>query len=81
MIHFKKIILIKLVPNQILFLPKGLAHGFLTLSDNAEVIYFASESYNKDYEESIIWKDVDLKIKWPINKPILSKRDRSSKYL
>ena len=60
----------------ILFIPKGFAHGFLVLSEFAEVIYKADNEYNPSYEAGIIWNDEDLKIEWPIKNPILSEKDR-----
>jgi len=50
-----------------LFIPAGFAHGFLTLSDTAEVLYKATNFWNKDAERSIIWNDPFLKIDWPLN--------------
>ena len=59
-----------------LFIPAGFAHGFLTLSDNAEVLYKATNYWNKDAERSIIWNDPLLKIDWPLNGQfVLSKKD------
>tara|TARA_B100000212_G_scaffold207834_1_gene156882 strand:+ start:4942 stop:5526 length:585 start_codon:yes stop_codon:yes gene_type:complete len=63
-----------------LWIPKGFAHGFLTLSDIAEVQYKTTESWCKEYEKTIIWDDPNLKIEWPIHKldglnPILSNKD------
>ena len=62
------------------WIPSGFAHGFLTISDTAEVLYKATRRWSKDHEKSIIWNDKDLKINWPIyNKfdgiPILSEKD------
>ena len=59
-----------------LFIPAGFAHGFLTLSDKAEVLYKATNYWNKDAERSIIWNDSFLKIDWPLNIEFqLSKKD------
>ena len=49
-----------------LYVPKGFAHGFLTLSDLAEVQYKTTENWFKEYEKSIIWNDPNLQIKWPL---------------
>ncbi|MCX8179708.1 MAG: dTDP-4-dehydrorhamnose 3,5-epimerase [Candidatus Aenigmarchaeota archaeon] len=59
-----------------IFIPKGFAHGFLSLRENTIVIYFTDGGYKKDYDFGIRWDDPDLKIKWPIKKPpIISNRD------
>ena len=66
-----------------LWIPKGFAHGFLTLSDIAEVQYKTTENWSKEYEKTIIWNDQNLKIGWPIDKldgmkPKLSNKDLSA---
>ena len=65
--------------NHQLFIPKGMAHGFLTLEDNTIFTYKCSESYCKDAEDSIIWNDNSIGIKWPGSKPLLSKKDQNAK--
>ncbi len=60
-----------------LYLPRGYAHGFLALSDTAEVIYKVDNVYSPDCEGGLIWDDPDLGISWPIDDPILAKRDGS----
>jgi len=59
-----------------LWIPKGFAHGFLTLSDFAEVQYKTSNYYSKECDRSILWNDKDISIKWPTEKKIvLSNKD------
>lgn len=60
---------------QALYIPEGFAHGFLVLSDEATVLYKASNSYSKESERGIIWNSQDLNIDWPIKQPILSPKD------
>lgn len=48
-----------------LWIPDGFAHGFLTLSNEAELLYKTTNFYNKDLERSIHWKFNDFNIKWP----------------
>lgn len=60
-----------------LYIPRGFAHGFLTVSDVAEVQYSVDNVYAPDHEGGIIWNDPQLAIEWPIEHPILSDRDRS----
>jgi len=62
-----------------LWVPKGFAHGFLVLSDVAEVVYKATDYYAPEYERSIIWNDPDIGIEWPLDgRPLLSKKDSSA---
>ena len=64
-----------------MYVPKGFAHGFITLTDDTEVMYFVSEAYNKPYEQGIIWNDPDLNIDWPIKPINISEKDRKSSFL
>ena len=59
-----------------LYIPRGFAHGFLVLSDVAEVLYKVDNFYSKEYESGIIWNDNELGIDWPITNPILSDKDK-----
>jgi len=62
-----------------LFVPCGFAHGFCVLSDFAEIIYYCTNSeYSPENEESILWNDTDLNIRWPIDNPILSEKDQKA---
>jgi dTDP-4-dehydrorhamnose 3,5-epimerase len=63
--------------NQKQFLiPKGFAHGFLTLSDNAEVQYKVDEYYAPEYDRSIRFDDPEINVDWGIENPILSEKDK-----
>ena len=58
-----------------LFIPEGFAHGFMCLSKTC-IIYYKCTNYRHEKSEvTLRWNDKDLKIKWPIKKPILSKKD------
>ena len=62
--------------NKQLFIPKGFAHGFQVLSNEAIVNYKVDEYYNPDSDSGIIWNDNDLLIKWNYDiEPILSIKD------
>lgn len=62
--------------NKQLFIPKGFAHGFQVISEEAIVNYKVDEYYNPDFDSGIIWNDKDLSIDWNFNlKPILSFKD------
>jgi dTDP-4-dehydrorhamnose 3,5-epimerase len=66
------------------WIPRGFAHGFLTLTDNTEVCYKATNYWDKDSELSLNWNDPDINIKWPIsslNKNLnISEKDKNSPY-
>ena len=59
-----------------LYIPRGFAHGFVVLSEVAEVVYKVDNIYAPDYEGGLIWNDPDVGIEWPIDKPILSEKDK-----
>ncbi len=59
-----------------MYVPKGFAHGFLTLTDNTELIYFVSEHYSPPLERGIRWNDPFFGIQWPEEPILLSERDR-----
>jgi dTDP-4-dehydrorhamnose 3,5-epimerase len=62
--------------NKQLFVPKGFAHGFQVISDEAIVNYKADNFYNPKSDSGIIWNDKDLSINWSLDlKPILSEKD------
>lgn len=65
----------------IFYVPKGFAHGFLTLEDNTLLLYKCSDFYNKPSEGALIWNDPDVAISWKINNPILSEKDLNGKKL
>ena len=60
----------------ILWVPKGFAHGFLTLSESAVFVYKCTERYSPEHERTLIWNDPDLGIQWPLDgSPLLSAKD------
>jgi dTDP-4-dehydrorhamnose 3,5-epimerase len=64
-----------------LFVPKGFAHGFLTLTDNTEFQYKVDNYYNKEAERSIHFKDPTIGIVWGYENPILSEKDEQAPFL
>ncbi len=62
---------------QALWVPPGFAHGFCTLSDEADVLYKCTSLYDPNDESGVRWDDARLRIKWPIEEPLLSERDRA----
>jgi dTDP-4-dehydrorhamnose 3,5-epimerase len=60
-----------------LWIPAGFAHGFVVLSEIADVLYKTTDYYAPEHERCIIWNDPKLAIEWPLNgEPILSAKDR-----
>ena len=59
-----------------LWVPEGFAHGFVVLSDTAELLYKATDYYAPAFERCILWSDATLNIAWPAGiDPILSRND------
>ena len=68
---------------QQLWVPVGFAHGFLTLSETAEVLYKASGFWSKTCERSLRWNDPQLAIAWPLDRlngdaPLLAEKDAAA---
>ncbi|MCM3749149.1 dTDP-4-dehydrorhamnose 3,5-epimerase [Paenibacillus pasadenensis] len=59
-----------------LLVPKGFAHGFCTLTTNAQVMYKVDEYYSKEHDRGIRWDDPELGIDWPTVKVVLSDKDK-----
>ncbi|MBW4446669.1 MAG: dTDP-4-dehydrorhamnose 3,5-epimerase [Spirirestis rafaelensis WJT71-NPBG6] len=63
-----------------LWIPPGFAHGFLVLSEVAEVLYKTTDYYNSQGDRCIVWNDLDLAIDWHLSaSPILSAKDQAGK--
>jgi dTDP-4-dehydrorhamnose 3,5-epimerase len=60
-----------------IYVPVGFAHGFATVSDVAEVQYKQTGYYAPASEGTIAWNDPELAIAWPVEHPILSRRDQN----
>lgn len=60
----------------ILYIPKGFAHGFITLEDDTEVIYQMTDFYKPGYETGFLWNDPFFGISWPMEPVVISEKDR-----
>ncbi len=59
-----------------LFVPAGCGHGFAVLSEWADAAYLLSSAYDPATEAGIAWDDPDVGVEWPVDEPLLSKRDK-----
>ncbi len=64
-----------------LYIPEGFAHGFLVLSEEAEVAYKASNEYSPKHDAGIRWNDPQISIDWRIKNPLVSEKDRNLPFL
>ena len=60
---------------ELLLVPKGCAHGFQTLTDDALVEYFVSDSYSPGHEGGVCWDDPAIGVAWPLERPFTSDKD------
>ncbi|WP_341318755.1 dTDP-4-dehydrorhamnose 3,5-epimerase [Paraburkholderia sp. IMGN_8] len=68
--------------HQQLWVPPGFAHGFVVLSESAQVLYKTTDYWFPEYERSIVWNDPAVGIEWPINfEPLLAAKDAAGKRL
>ena len=66
-----------------LWIPPGFGHGFLALSDRADVVYKTTDYYDRDGERCILWNDPDLAINWPLpegSSPLVSEKDTNGDF-
>lgn len=65
-----------------IWVPAGFAHGFLVVSETAEILYKTTDYYAPGHERCILWNDPDLAIDWPVStNPVLSAKDRAGQPL
>jgi dTDP-4-dehydrorhamnose 3,5-epimerase len=63
---------------KMLYIPKGFAHGFQTLTDDSEVFYFISEAYRPEAARGVHWNDPVFRITWPeVSKRVISSKDQN----
>lgn len=64
-----------------LFIPRGFAHGFLTMTDDVEILYKADQYYSPEADRSIAWNDPAIGVEWGVTSPILSLKDQNAPLL
>ena len=68
--------------HRMIWIPKGFAHGFYTLSETSDVAYKVTDFYAPKNERTLLWSDPEVGIRWPLRgEPILSDKDRAGQYL
>lgn len=60
---------------KMMYVPKGFAHGFITLTEDAEAFYFVDEFYAPEFERGIRWNDPKFGIEWPCEPSLISEKD------
>lgn len=63
---------------RMLWIPEGFAHGFVVISDSAEVLYKTTQYWSPEFECSVAWNDPVIGVPWPVREPILSAKDRQA---
>lgn len=66
------------INRSMMYVPKGFAHGFISLEPNTEILYLVSDFYDPEAEETLIWNDEDINIDWPIQPKVISEKDRKA---
>ena len=74
---FGKIFYFKLNKNDILFIPKGYAHGYLCYGKKNVILYLMNKKFSKKLNSGFVWNDKNFNIKWNTKKPILSDKDKN----
>lgn len=64
-----------------LYIPTGFAHGFVTLSEEADLVYKCTAEYDKERDGGVRWDDPDLAVGWPIRDVLVSSKDATLPYL
>ena len=64
-----------------MYVPKGFAHGFISLEPNTEILYLVSDFYEIGLEGTLIWDDKNVDIHWPITPNVISDKDKKGENL
>ena len=71
--------------NKQMWIPEGLAHGFLVTSESAEFLYKTTDYYHPEFERSLLWNDPSIGVEWPLlmleSEPLLAAKDASGQSL
>jgi len=64
-----------------IYVPKGFAHGYISLKPNSEILYLVSNFYTPESEQTLLWKDPRIAIDWPLKPKLISDKDKLGKEL
>lgn len=64
-----------------MYVPKGFAHGFVSLDADSEILYLVSDFYAPDLEGTLLWNDPDVAIEWPFEPHVISEKDTQGQLL
>ncbi len=81
--NYKKWVAVELSEEnkKMIYIPKGFAHGFLTLSEDVEVQYKVDNFYSREHDRSVRFNDPEIGVDWGTDSPILSDKDLNAPYL
>lgn len=74
---YKKWVAFELSAHNSLYIPKGFAHGFLTLEKDTEVFYQISEKFSPEHARGIRWNDPTFSLSWPLPISVISQKDQN----
>ena len=64
-----------------LLIPRGFGHGFVTLTDDVELLYKADNYYAPEADAGVRWNDPEISVKWGVENPVLSEKDKKNPFL
>ena len=67
------------INRKMMYIPKGFGHAFVTLEDDTELIYLATEPYAPENERIVRWDDSNFSINWPVVPSVISDKDKNAK--
>lgn len=64
--------------HNMIYIPRGFAHGFCALADGSEVVYKVDNAFSPRAESGLLWSDPELAIAWPVQRPLISEKDANN---
>ena len=64
-----------------MYVPEGFAHGFVSLTEDTEIIYLVSKFYSPNAEQTLMWNDPEVDVQWPVKPSVVSKKDQNGLFL